>query len=573
MLSFVRSQLTSWARHPFAWGVPCLALGCTGEVAGQLSGGVAGATSVTPPSANGGMAPVAEACESAAPPARRITLRSELHYVSGLRSLFGAGVLVSVSGVPDPRARTLDLDLVNKMSAKSLATRFELTEAVGDKLAAAPQLLACTSGEQPRDCARRVTQSLVERAFRRAAETAEVDELLQLYDAAAVGGHEAGMRALAEAIAFAPSTMYTRELGAEQEPGKFALSSWEVADLLGLFFLESVPDEPLLQAARSDALKDEAAIGVQVVRLLALPEVRQNLSQTLLSFLQAPRIFDTVKDPKFGDFESLKPAMFQETSMVLDQLSWNQPAPIAELLTSNHSFVNPALAALYGVPYPGAAGQTDFLPVELPAAQRAGILTQAGLLSIKAAPNTTSIIFRGLFVRGALLCLPDIPLPTDPATQSKINELTSNATLSEREKAEVRRTTSPCNGCHAQFDPFGLALENYDSIGRYRAAYDSGTPIDSSLDATAFAPALQGKIQNAVELAKQVAASGRFQTCLASRLLAYAANTPLEAQNCDVQAAVNRARANGDTIGELARAIAVSPLLRVRSASIPGGLP
>ena len=41
------------------------------------------------------------------------------------------------------------------------------------------------------------------------------------------------------------------------------------------------------------------------------------------------------------------------------------------------------------------------------------------------------------------------------------------------------RANQPCKGCHQIMDPIGLALENFDGIGRWRTA-DSGSTIDAS---------------------------------------------------------------------------------------------
>jgi len=52
----------------------------------------------------------------------------------------------------------------------------------------------------------------------------------------------------------------------------------------------------------------------------------------------------------------------------------------------------------------------------------------------------------------------------------------------------LHRTNQPCKGCHQIMDPIGLALENFDAVGRWRAT-DSGSPIDASgqlVDGTAL---------------------------------------------------------------------------------------
>jgi hypothetical protein len=48
-----------------------------------------------------------------------------------------------------------------------------------------------------------------------------------------------------------------------------------------------------------------------------------------------------------------------------------------------------------------------------------------------------------------------------------------------RQQLEQHRANPACAACHKQMDPLGLALENYDAIGRWRTA-DRGAPIDAS---------------------------------------------------------------------------------------------
>jgi hypothetical protein len=50
--------------------------------------------------------------------------------------------------------------------------------------------------------------------------------------------------------------------------------------------------------------------------------------------------------------------------------------------------------------------------------------------------------------------------------------------LTMRERMEEHRKNPTCASCHKMMDPIGLALENYDLIGRWRVR-DNGAPIDS----------------------------------------------------------------------------------------------
>jgi hypothetical protein len=53
---------------------------------------------------------------------------------------------------------------------------------------------------------------------------------------------------------------------------------------------------------------------------------------------------------------------------------------------------------------------------------------------------------------------------------------------------ESHRTNQPCKGCHQIMDPIGLALENFDAVGRWRTE-DTGVRIDTAgqlVDGTAL---------------------------------------------------------------------------------------
>ena len=61
--------------------------------------------------------------------------------------------------------------------------------------------------------------------------------------------------------------------------------------------------------------------------------------------------------------------------------------------------------------------------------------------------------------------------------------------LSMRERMVQHRASPACASCHAMMDPLGLALENFDAVGRWRTRSEAWTPIDVSgtmLDGTEF---------------------------------------------------------------------------------------
>jgi hypothetical protein len=248
--------------------------------------------------------------------------------------------------------------------------------------------------------------------------------------------------------------------------------------------------------------------------LLATKRVQQHLTALVLNAYKIPKLFETPKDgARFPEYTAeLQTSMYEESRRFVDDVLWTRKAPLSELIGSRRSFVDTRLAEIYGIKAPSDSG---FAAVELPG-ERAGLLTQASVLSVMARTDKTSVVARGLFMRGPVLCLPKIP-PPPAAVQAQIAaQLMDDA--SESSLAAYRAMTSPCNGCHAQFDPFGLLLESFDAIGRSRP-----TKIDDDL----VLPApLQGKATSLARLSQQIIEDDRFTQCLAQRTFAYALSEP-----------------------------------------------
>jgi hypothetical protein len=49
-----------------------------------------------------------------------------------------------------------------------------------------------------------------------------------------------------------------------------------------------------------------------------------------------------------------------------------------------------------------------------------------------------------------------------------------------RDAMAQHRNNPVCATCHARMDPIGFALDNFDAVGKWRTADESGTAIDGS---------------------------------------------------------------------------------------------
>ena len=568
------------------WVAPWLLLpwlGCSGDIDPRTSGvvdpsaGTAGfsggmvppgtiagssGTGVTPGAGGGPATPgTPGACNPELP--QRLVLLNDLQHANAVSSTLGEaardpslqlsadtkpfatkGLVVSTSLVHDR------LDQA-EYAATSLDTRFT-------------QVTGCQeTGDAT--CARGFLTRFAEQAFRRPVASAEIDDVMKVFDVGMQSDFKTGVKLAVQALLSAPSFTYRSEIG-QVEPNGFArLTAHELASELSFMLTDAPPDADLYAAAQSGALSSPDEIARQVERMLALPAVQESLKKTLMAAWQIGNVFGTAKDP--GMFPQYTPqlqaSMYLETDAFVEAVLWTRNAPVSELLTSRESFVDPLLSTLYGLP---ASGGTNgqLRPATLPM-ERAGLLTQASVMTLLSRTDNTSVVARGLFVRGALLCMHKIPGPPESLAGQIMALL--EADMTERERAEVRATTDPCGGCHAQFDPFGLLLENYDPLGRYRTMIDG----EAIMPATSLQGlgSFMGSYADAVSFAQAAANSPEFTSCLTRNLIAYGTgDDALLTTDCQVTGPVAQLPAS-PTMRDVVRAATASPALTYRTVEAP----
>lgn len=96
-----------------------------------------------------------------------------------------------------------------------------------------------------------------------------------------------------------------------------------------------------------------------------------------------------------------------------------------------------------------------------------GLLTQAAVLKVSANGTTTSPVVRGAWVMERLIGKP--PPPPPPSVPAVEPDIRGAKTI--RDLLALHTKSKTCAGCHAKFDPVGLALENFDILGGWRTRY------------------------------------------------------------------------------------------------------
>jgi hypothetical protein len=123
-------------------------------------------------------------------------------------------------------------------------------------------------------------------------------------------------------------------------------------------------------------------------------------------------------------------------------------------------------------------------------------------------------------------------------------------------------------------DPLGLALENFDGIGKWRSLDESGAPID----ATGVMP--DGKpFDGPAALKQALLGSDRFVTTLTEKLMTYALGRGVEHYDAPaIRSIVHESAATEYRMASLIRGIVQSAPFQMRMATAaataqPAGLP
>jgi hypothetical protein len=235
---------------------------------------------------------------------------------------------------------------------------------------------------------------------------------------------------------------------------------------------------------------------------------------------------------------------------------------VNDLLTANHTFVNERLARHYGIK--DVLGP-QFRRVELQDPQRWGLLGKGAVLLRTSYGDRTSPVLRGAWVLDKLMGTPPTPPPPDVDTDLSTPKGEKPKTL--RARLEQHRSKASCNQCHGVIDPIGLALENYDAIGRWR---DVDTVAEAPINAKTVLPngrPVDGPGQLRQELFK---GSDQFPQALTAKLMMYALGRELEYFDMpQVRAIVRRAAKDDYRLSAIVSGIVTSDAFRMQARKEP----
>jgi uncharacterized protein DUF1592/uncharacterized protein DUF1588/uncharacterized protein DUF1585 len=495
----------------------------------------------------------------AATPAR-MRLISQEQYFNSLGYVFGPDIQVAAHFAPFARTD----GLVANGSASAGVTIAQMQEFQRTAASIAAQvvspanrayLVPCTPRDEARAddaCARKFLLPVGRLLFRRPLDKPTANAIVARSDEAANQLHDfyGGLAAALEGLMMAPQALFIvdRTEPDPARPGEARLDAYSIASRLSFFLWNAAPDDELLRAVEQGQLQHAAGRAKQVDRMLASPRLETGVRAFFDDMLRFDDLAVLAKDPgiypSFGA-ETVADAREQTLRTLVDQLI-AQKRDYRDLFTSRDTFLSPSLAVIYGVAAPpGWSAYTS--PVDSP---RAGLLTQVSFLAAHAHPGRSSPTLRGKALRELLLCQ-TVPRPP-PNVDFSLLEDANSRLKTARERLDLHRSNPVCAGCHKLTDPIGLAFENFDGAGQYRAT-ERGAPIDASgvLDGKSF--------DDLAGLSQSLRDHPQLSACLVKRVYGWATGGPTQPSDKPMLGWLGeRFAADGHRLPDLLRTVALS---------------
>lgn len=394
------------------------------------------------------------------------------------------------------------------------------------------------------------------RAWRKTPSDEDLRRLVDMFNAAVAEGLSPadGIAEVLTAALLSPQFLYLLEEVLEHST-RTRISQSELAARMAFFLWSSVPDEELMNVVERGELKEEEFLN-QADRMLADDRAGRLGMRFGLQWLGIDQVERIVRDanqysgfsPRMADLMKQEAARFVASILCEDR-------PLEELFTSEYVWRNKELASFHGQEWSGTDEWAQLTTAEKPVA---GILTLSAVLATNAYPSRTSPVLRGRWILDRILGQPVLPAPADVPAFGQTEAGHPDLTL--RQQLEQHRKNPNCRACHQLMDPLGFALEEFDSVGRFRHS-EKGQLIDVAAilpDGT--------EISGVVGLRQALLARRRqWLFHLARKLTGFAIGREISAgEHCLLEEIVNRTEASGGTSRALIHSILQSDLFQQR---------
>ncbi len=494
---------------------------------------------------------------------RRLTASQ---YENAIHDIFGSDVAV---GEVPPISKVAGFTSVGASIANVSRTGVETFETlaydVADQVFApgrAREFVTCTaSGPEDSACAFEIVEALGARMFRRPLTDAEVERwgAIVIEGAAIDADFDEGLYYAVAGMLQSPSFLYRVELGGESDGERRVLGPWELASRLAFTLWDSVPDAALIADAESGAILGDETLNAQFDRMIADPKARRVVGRFAVELLHIDAA--SVEKEDSGFTPELWRAMQRQTARTVEMLAFDEGADMREMLFTDTILLNGPLARHYG--YEGVSGDA-LVEVTLAADDpRRGVLTQGAFLTAHSPPHRSSPTKRGVVIYQTFLC-GSVPPPPDDVSTDEIEGDTTAPTA--RERLTRHQEDPACSGCHSLMDPYGLALEQFDTLARFRTTENDAT-IDPSGEVfgTPF--------EDAAEMGMLLGGSDDVASCLVRQVFRFStSHVETRGEMPLIEDLIAGSAASGYGLVETLRLVVLSDAFRASGVTTEGGM-
>lgn len=497
---------------------------------------------------------------------RRLT---NAEYESSLQALTGGSSPLVAQLPPDDYAGEFSFNnhaSVLRVSTAHAEAYALIAEKVAADVMASParreKVLGCSLSKGAA-CLESFIKSFGRRAYRRPLGDEEAAALGKL--ATAEKDPAVGASLALQAMLQSPHFLYRVELGvpSAERAGYHKLTGFELATRLSFLLLGRPPDDALLDLAASGGLDSAEGVATAARGLLSASpqQARESVRNFYSQWLSLQRLDTAQRTPERYPAWSpeLRDAMREEVHRVFDYFIWEGERDFLGVLTARHTYVNPPLAAFYGMTPPNPAGWGE---VKLPeGGSRGGLLTLAGLLTVTADHEGVAPILRGKFVRMQLLCKPPPPVPDNVPTFPE-----PVPGESDRDRLARHRSDPSCSGCHKLMDPIGFGLEQYDAIGAFRTQDSQGHTLTAEGSVEGMEPSA---FRGPAELAQRLRASPDTPACVVKQVFRWATGRyEQKADECTLESLTRAFVSSGNDLPTLLVSLVSSDAFRYADPSL-----
>jgi len=366
-------------------------------------------------------------------------------------------------------------------------------------------------------------KSFLPRAFRRNITETDLRKHMLLFQdyRKITGSFKAAIRNTLATALLSPEFIFLIE-PASTDAVPRPLTSYELATRLSYFLWASKPDDELLSKASTGALLQPEVLANQVERMQTDPKFERFIYHFTRQWLGLEAMEHVAVNPdSYPAFTAqIRTMLAKETTEFATHI-FTQDLSLTNFVQSDFVLLNNHLAAHYR--FQGVEGAHFRAVTVTRNDKRGGVLTQGAIALLGSDGTESNPIYRGVWLKRNLFA--DPPPPPPPGAPPLDASTADTQTL--KQQIEHHRRANACARCHNKIDPWGIAFEEFDAIGRLKE--DTTKETKGLFDAASTLP--DGTDINGIKGLQTYILNTQTRTlanAIARRMSEYALGRPLD---------------------------------------------